>query len=92
MNKLQKVFQIVAQNGEFFSDFENAIRAAELAFKCAGYDVPGFAYMALTKSHAHIVEWMPRTAWANESENRHELDGWDIASGSAIQAPYPDHE
>lgn len=88
MNKLQKTFQIVAQSE--FGDFETALRASELAFKCAGYDVHGFAYMALTKSHSQIGEWLHRTAWA--AENNQELDGWDIASGSAIQAPYQDHE
>ena len=90
MNKLQRIFQIVAQNGEFFSDFETALQAAELSFKCSGYEVPGFAYMALTKPHAQIGEWMPRTAWA--AENKNELDGWDMQSGSEIFAPYPDHE
>ena len=46
--------------------------------------------MALTKSHSQIGEWLHRTAWA--AENNQELDGWDIASGSAIQAPYQDHD
>lgn len=91
MNKLQKVFQITAQNAGCFKDFETALMATEMAFKCAGHDVPGFAYMALTKDHAEIGEWLQKTSWL--IENQSELfDVWDMNNGSAIKAPFPGHE
>jgi hypothetical protein len=89
-NKLQNIFQTIALQGEFFADYDTALRAAELALACSGHNHPGFANMVLTKSHLEIGEYMPKTAWANEPENRGELDGWDMESGSAILAPFPD--